>query len=182
MSHHSLHELRAPSPAGPDGRLVAGAIVPARHPGKRKANRTFVISFPQCDRAWPVNANFWERVSMTKQFILLLAAILGLSTAVAQEFRATISGRVLDASGSAVPNAKVQSTSVATGESSTATSDSSGNYTIPFLRPGQYKITVTAAGFKTYNRENITLQVGQIVGYRRSARSGRAHRHRQRYR
>jgi hypothetical protein len=82
----------------------------------------------------------------------------------AQEFRATISGRVLDASGSAVPNAKVQATNVATNEVSTATTEPSGTYSIPFLRPGQYKIQATAAGFKQYNRENITIQVGQIAG------------------
>ena len=82
----------------------------------------------------------------------------------AQEFRATISGRILDASGSAVPNAKVSATNAATSETSNATTDTSGNYTIPFLRPGQYKLTATASGFKTYNRENITIQVGQIAG------------------
>ncbi len=46
----------------------------------------------------------------------------------------------------------------------TATSDTSGAYTVPFLRPGQYKLTVTATGFKQFNRENITLQVGQVAG------------------
>ncbi|MBN8729984.1 MAG: TonB-dependent receptor [Acidobacteria bacterium] len=70
----------------------------------------------------------------------------------------------MDASGSAVPNAKIQAVSVATTETSNATSDASGVYTIPFLRPGGYKLTVTANGFKTFNRENITLTVGQIAG------------------
>ncbi|MBK7930754.1 MAG: TonB-dependent receptor [Bryobacterales bacterium] len=70
----------------------------------------------------------------------------------------------MDASGSAVPNAKIQAVSVATTETSNATSDASGVYTIPFLRPGGYKLTVTANGFKTFNRENITLTVGQSAG------------------
>jgi hypothetical protein len=82
----------------------------------------------------------------------------------AQEFRATISGRVLDASGSAVPSAKIQAVNVATNETSNATSDPSGSYSIPFLRPGQYKVNVTAPGFKQFNRENITLSVGQLAG------------------
>jgi hypothetical protein len=99
-----------------------------------------------------------------QQLILLFSLLLGFSTASAQEFRATISGRVLDASGSAVPNAKIQATNTATNESSTASTDTSGNYTIPFLRPGPYKLNVSASGFKTYNRENITIQVGQIAG------------------
>lgn len=101
----------------------------------------------------------------TKPRVFALALSLLLTSHVySQEFRATISGRVLDASGSAVPNAKIQAVSVATTETSNATSDASGVYTIPFLRPGGYKLTVTANGFKTFNRENITLTVGQIAG------------------
>jgi hypothetical protein len=95
---------------------------------------------------------------------LLLALILAGTFGWAQEFRATISGRVFDASGAAVPNAKIQAVNVATNEVTNATSDSTGAYTVPFLRPGQYKLTVTAQGFKSFIRENITLQVGQIAG------------------
>ena len=86
------------------------------------------------------------------------------SFALAQEFRATITGRVLDSSGSIVPNATIRAVNIATNETSTATTDGSGAYTIPFLRPGGYKLTVTAQGFKVSNRENLTLQVAQIAG------------------
>ena len=102
---------------------------------------------------------------LTKPRVFALAVgMLLTSHLYSQEFRATISGRVLDASGSAVPNAKVQAVSVATNETSNASTDASGVYTIPFLRPGGYKLTVTANGFKTFNRENITLTVGQSAG------------------
>src|SRR6266545_2897082 len=86
------------------------------------------------------------------------------SLASAQEFRATISGHVFDSTGAAVPNAKVQAVNVATNETTTANTDSSGTYTIPFLRPGAYTLTVTAQGFKQFVRENITLQVNQMAG------------------
>lgn len=82
----------------------------------------------------------------------------------AQEFRATISGRVLDATGAFVPNAKVVATNVANNETNEATTNTSGAYSIPFLRPGEYKVTVTAAGFKQATRENLILEVGRIVG------------------
>jgi hypothetical protein len=81
-----------------------------------------------------------------------------------QEFRATISGRVLDSSGAAVAGAKVSATNTNTGEVSNATTETSGAYTVPFLRPGGYTVRVTAAGFKTFVRENVTLLVGQIAG------------------
>jgi hypothetical protein len=82
----------------------------------------------------------------------------------AQEFRATISGHVYDASGAAVPNVKVQAINIATNETTTATTSASGAYSIPFLRPGNYKVTATAQGFKQYVRDNIVLEVGKVAG------------------
>ncbi len=81
-----------------------------------------------------------------------------------QEFRASISGHILDKTGARVPHAKVQAINAASGETTSATSDSSGSYTIPLLQPGQYKLTVTAPGFKQYVRENITLTISQAAG------------------
>jgi hypothetical protein len=103
---------------------------------------------------------------MFRVFALIALAISLLLhiPAVAQEFRATISGHVYDASGSAVPEAKLQAINVATSETTNALTDASGSYSIPFLRPGVYKLTVTAQGFKQFVRENVTLQVGQIAG------------------
>ena len=91
-----------------------------------------------------------------------LLAVLAVS-AVSQEFRATISGRVFDSTGGVVPNAKVTAVNTATSETSTATTDSTGTYSIPFLRPGNYRVTVQADGFKQFNRENLLLEVGRIV-------------------
>src|SRR5450631_3119828 len=93
-------------------------------------------------------------------FLLCLVAYL----APAQEFRATISGHVLDGTGAAVPQAKIQAINVDTKEVSNANTDSSGSYTIPLLRPGQYKVTVAATGFKQYVLDNVTLQIGQTAG------------------
>lgn len=81
-----------------------------------------------------------------------------------QEFRATVSGHVSDSSGAGVPGARIQAVNTANNETTNATTDTSGAYTVPFLRPGVYRMTVTATGFKVLNRENITLQVGQIAG------------------
>ncbi|MBY0376313.1 MAG: carboxypeptidase-like regulatory domain-containing protein, partial [Bryobacteraceae bacterium] len=70
----------------------------------------------------------------------------------------------MDSSGGVVPNVTVKAVNVASNETSTATTDASGVYTIPFLRPGQYNLVATASGFKTFNRTNITLVVGQQAG------------------
>lgn len=87
-----------------------------------------------------------------------------MTPAFAQEFRATISGHVYDSSGGAIPNATVTAKNVGTNETNTATSNSSGAYTIPFLRPGNYQLTASASGFKQYVQDNLVLQVSQVAG------------------
>jgi len=95
---------------------------------------------------------------------VLFAGVLCAALAFSQEFRATISGRVYDSSAGAVANAKVQAVHVANNETTNASTDASGTYSLPFLRPGVYKMSVTAPGFKVFNRENITVEVGRIMG------------------
>jgi hypothetical protein len=81
----------------------------------------------------------------------------------AQEFRATVTGRVLDQSGSAVPSVPVQVQNVDTNETSAGVTDSQGSFTVPFLRPGNYTLRVEAPGFKKAIRDGLTLQVGQTA-------------------
>ena len=102
---------------------------------------------------------------MLRRTAQLLSVLFLVCTALtAQEFRATISGHVVDASGAAVPNVVVQAINVGTNETTTATTDSAGSYSIPFLRPGSYKLTASAPGFKQFTRENITLEAAKVAG------------------
>jgi hypothetical protein len=101
---------------------------------------------------------------MRSKLTLFVCLFALAAVASSQEFRASISGHILDKTGARVPHAKVQATNAASGETSSATSDSSGSYTIPLLPPGQYKLIVTAAGFKQYVRENVTLTISQAAG------------------
>jgi hypothetical protein len=97
-------------------------------------------------------------------FFALAISLLCLSApAVAQDFRATITGRVTDANKAAVPNAQVQAKNVGTNEVTSATTDSEGNYKLPFLRPGNYLLTAEAGGFKKFARENVELVISQIA-------------------
>ncbi len=91
-------------------------------------------------------------------FFLLVLTSVG---SWAQEFRATISGKVTDPSGAPIPNAEVTATEVRTHVASKAVSDASGDFTIPFLLPGQYSLKATAPGFETFNRTGISLSAGQ---------------------
>jgi len=96
-------------------------------------------------------------------WILVATAIVcGLSMpAMAQEFRATISGVVTDPSGAVVPGVTVSIRETQTGTVNQTKSDSAGEYVIPFLPPGDYALTVTASGFNTVTRTGIALESQQ---------------------
>ena len=82
--------------------------------------------------------------------LLLLAGMLP-----AQEFRATISGRVSDPQNAAIGGVKITVLQVATGTKTETISTSDGNYTVPFLQPAGYRLTAEVSGFKRYVRELI---------------------------
>ena len=79
----------------------------------------------------------------------------------AQDFRATVNGRVTDATGGGVPNAKVIARNLDTAAEVAATSGPDGAYTILSLPPGRYEIVAEAAGFKRTTRGNLQLQVSE---------------------
>src|ERR1035441_1395116 len=60
-----------------------------------------------------------------------------------------IVGTIMDASGASLPGATITVTSVEKGQPKTATSGSFGEYRVPLLAPGKYKVSVTAPGFET---------------------------------
>src|SRR3954470_17213193 len=96
---------------------------------------------------------------------LLCIALLAMfaSSATAQEFRATVKGQVVDSSQAALPGATITVRNQETGEVGTATSNSEGNYTVPFLRPGVYSVTVEMEGFQKYTRTDMRLEVSQVA-------------------
>lgn len=81
-----------------------------------------------------------------------------------QEFRATISGRVTDASGAPLPGVKVVVTRLETNTSAEAVSNERGHYTVPFLPPGRYRVHAAAdAPFRTATREGVALGTAERV-------------------
>ena len=100
----------------------------------------------------------------TKLFLVISLLVVFCTALTAQEFRSTISGHVLDSSGGAVPGAKIEAINQGTNETTPATSDASGAYTIPLLRPGNYKVTATAAGFKTFVNAGVVVEAARAMG------------------
>ncbi len=99
-----------------------------------------------------------------KRFLAVALAVISLSSmALAQEMRATLTGRVTDPTGAIVPNAQIEITNTATGAKTILKSNASGNYTAPFLVPGPYDVQATMSGFKTYIHTGLQLQTEQTV-------------------
>lgn len=84
-----------------------------------------------------------------------------LNTGTAQIVGATVSGTVTDPSGAVVPNAKITIRNLATGVVAEAATNSSGLYSEPNLLPGDYEVTVAAAGLISRQRSQLKLTVGE---------------------
>jgi hypothetical protein len=94
----------------------------------------------------------------------VLAALAAFSVvSYAQEFRGSLLGTVTDASGGVVPGAAVAAVNLATNVRVVATTTDSGTFTIPFVLPGNYRVTVESSGFKTAVIESVEVQVQQRV-------------------
>jgi outer membrane receptor protein involved in Fe transport len=77
-----------------------------------------------------------------------------------QAATASISGRVTDTSGAAVPDAQLTVKNTATSTTQTVNSDEQGRYAVPDLPIGPYEVTTTKSGFQTSTRSGVTLTVG----------------------
>ncbi len=89
---------------------------------------------------------------------LLLAAVI----IWAQAETAQITGTVVDATGAVVPKAAVSVRNTDTGAIRNTTTSDQGSYTITNIQPGNYEVTITAAGFSMF-KQAIVLAVGAKV-------------------
>jgi len=105
-------------------------------------------------------------------FLLLLVLFTGLCFGQTQAAR--LQGTVRDTSGAIVPNAKVVVVNNQTKDSSDATTNASGLYVIPALRPGTYTLTVEAPGFSKTTVTDIELAVSASIAQDVTAELARA--------
>ena len=75
----------------------------------------------------------------------------------------TINGTVRDPNQAVVPGAQVAVHNVDTGVDRTVESSEVGVYSVPFLTPGNYEVTVSKAGFAKVVRKDLSLSVGQTM-------------------
>ena len=82
----------------------------------------------------------------------------------AQRDLATLVGTVTDPSGGVIGNARVTVTETSTGLVYELTSNATGEFIRPALKPSIYSISVTAPGFKKAEQKDIELKPGERTG------------------
>src|SRR5260370_31880913 len=74
-----------------------------------------------------------------------------------------ILGTVTDQTGAVLAGATVSVIDTQRGLARTLTTDQAGEYNAPTLIPGTYTVRVQMQGFKTLDRLNVVLEVGQEI-------------------
>jgi Carboxypeptidase regulatory-like domain/TonB dependent receptor len=111
--------------------------------------------------------SLWKRQS-SRNCKLLYLYILGIlavflfkvPVALAQNITGDLLGTATDSSGAAVANATVTATEIQTQLQRSVTTNGQGEYTMSQMKPGVYRISVSAAGFKKADISGITLSPG----------------------
>jgi Carboxypeptidase regulatory-like domain len=103
------------------------------------------------------------RSSSRYSYSFLSVLLLIGASAMAQDFRATLNGRVTDSSGGSIPGVTVQVRNTRTNETTTVITDDQGNYNAPLLKPGTYSISAEQTGFKKFQQDGIELSINQVA-------------------
>jgi len=98
---------------------------------------------------------------MTRKVLFAFLALA--ACAFAQSERGAITGLVTDTTGAVVTGASVEIVNRATNAVVRVTSTTAGEYNAANQSPGDYKVQVSAAGFKRFAQENVTLTAGGTV-------------------
>src|SRR5262245_33997663 len=99
---------------------------------------------------------------MRKLAALCAMVLMAGSMLMAQTTYSVLRGTATDASGAVMPGVTITVTDVATNLGvRSVTSDGNGNYEIPDLKPGTYRVKAEMAGFRVFVADNVLLDVGQ---------------------
>jgi hypothetical protein len=105
-----------------------------------------------------------ERFATGRRLVALFLAIMifgavGTQRTLAQSESASVFGRVTDQSNAVVPDAEVELRNADTSVSQTTKTNGDGFYVFPYVKPGNYIMSVRKQSFRTVSVTGITLNV-----------------------
>jgi hypothetical protein len=133
---------------------------------RRKRMSQYTIGVPvgkssqqNCSSRKRASGLFRRLAFVSLGIVLLSLSLLGVMQG--QTFSAAVTGTVTDQSGAVLSGAKVDIRNTGTNDVRSAVTDNSGLYTVNQLLPGKYQLTVTAPGYKSFIKSDITLDGSQ---------------------
>src|SRR5258708_39989606 len=97
---------------------------------------------------------------MNRCFFLLALTCAPL---LAQSDRGTITGTVNDPNGAQIPDVSITATHLNTNTQFKSTTTASGEFNLPSLPVGRYRVAIQIEGFKAHIRDKVTLEAGSPV-------------------
>jgi hypothetical protein len=102
-------------------------------------------------------------ISMLRRFLFVFILATCCSAAIAQSTSASLTGLVEDPSKALIPGATITAINTQTGEKASTTTNKEGQYVLPGLNPGTYRLEVDKPGFKAIIEAGLTLHVQDAV-------------------
>src|SRR5947207_6119474 len=102
-------------------------------------------------------------ISSIKKSRVIILALLFSASLYGQETLSTLRGTAADSSGAVVPGVSITVVETLTNaETRKVNTDSQGNYEIPGLKQGTYRLTAAMRGFKQFAANEIILSSNQV--------------------
>ncbi len=122
------------------------------------------IIFPRCAKTNGAAAGeFHARGKVLVWLLLCLSGLVSAPRLGAQVTTTTMMGTVTDKSGAVLAGAQVTATNTDTNLSRTVQANDLGEYRIEFLPVGNYRVEVTAEGFKKFVQKGIVLAINETA-------------------
>src|SRR4051794_7229845 len=94
---------------------------------------------------------------------LLCAALFSGLLSAQMTITGTLSGRVIDPSGQAMPGAKITITSPTTSESRSSVTGEDGTFNMIAVQPETYNLRIEQRGFEAYERRGVVISANERV-------------------
>ncbi len=106
-----------------------------------------------------MNRHTFKRCGLWRLIPILLVLC---GTVFGQGEMSTVRGTVTDPSGAVVPSVTIELTNTATNTSRKTVSSANGDYEIPYVPLGTYKLTASATGFKNFVAGDIVIRAREL--------------------